>query len=140
MKKFASLYDAVFVTIIGGLVALVALPAIVIRAQDKARDQQPSQQQSEISDISEKELKAFAKAYVAFQKIRSAYENSLDGVRDRQEETKAQHEALIKIDKALEKQGLKPDALYRIFKAVNADENLHAKAMKLIEEEQRAAS
>jgi len=136
VKKFASLYDAVFVMIIGGLVALVASPAIVIRAQDKAQDQQPSQQ----PEISDKELKAFAKAYVEFHKIRSAYENSLDDVGNRQEETKAQHEALIKIDKALEKQGLKPDALYRIFKAVNADEKLHAKAMKLIEEERRATS
>jgi hypothetical protein len=136
VKKFASLYDAVFVMIIGGLVALVASPAIVIRAQDKARDQQPSQQ----SEISDKELKAFAKAYVEFHKIRSAYENSLDDVGNRQEQTKAQHEALIKIDKALEKQGLKLDALYRIFKAVNADEKLHAKAMKLIEEERRATS
>ena len=88
----------------------------------------------------DKELKAFAKAYVEFHKIRSAYENSLDDVRDRQEETKAQHEALIKIDKALEKQRLKPDAYYRIFKAVNADEKLRAKTMKLIEEERRAAS
>ena len=136
MKEFASLYDAVFVMIVGGLVALVASPAIVIRAQDKAQDQQPSQQ----SEISDKELKAFAKAYVEFHKIRSAYENSLDDVGNRQEETKAQHEALIKIDRALEKQGLKPDALYRIFKAVNADEKLHAKAMKLIEEERRATS
>jgi hypothetical protein len=132
VKKFASLY-AVFAVIIGGL---VAPPAIVVRAQDKARDQQPSQQ----PEISDKELKAFAKAYVEFHKIRSAYENSLDDVGNRQEETKAQHEALIKIDKALEKQGLKPDALYRIFKAVNADEKLYAKAMKLIEEERRAAS
>lgn len=131
MKKFASLY-AVFLMIIGGL---VASPAIVVRAQDNARDQQPSQ-----SEISDKELKAFAKAYVEFHKIRSAYENSLDDVRDRQQEAKAQHEALIKIDKALEKQGLKPDALYRIFKAVNADKKLHAKAMKLIEEERRATS
>lgn len=132
MKKFASIY-AVLTVIIGGL---VAPPAIVVRAQDKPRDQQPGQQ----SEISDKELKAFAKAYVEFHKIRSAYENSLDEVRNRQEETKAQHEALIKIDKALEKQGLKPDAYYRIFKAVNADEKLRAKTMKLIEEERRAAS
>jgi len=132
VKKFASLY-AVLAVIIGGL---VAPPPIVVRAQDKARDQQPSQQ----SEISAQELNAFAKAYVDFHKIRSAYENSLDDVRDRQEETKAQHEALIKIDKALEKQGLKPDAYYRIFKAVNADEKLRAKTMKLIEEERRAAS
>ena len=132
MKKHASIY-AVFAVIFGGL---VATPTIVVRAQDKARDQQPSQQ----SEISDKELKAFAKAYVEFHKIRSAYENSLDDVGNRQEQTKAQHEALIKIDKALEKQGLKPDALYRIFKAVNADEKLHAKAMKLIEEERRATS
>ena len=132
MKKFASIY-AMLAMIIGGL---VASPAIVVGAQDKSRDQQPSQE----SEISDRDLKAFAKAYVEFHKIRSAYENSLDDVRDRQEETKAQHEALIKIDKALEKQGLKPDALYRIFKAVNADKKLHAKAMKLIEEERRATS
>ena len=132
MKKFAWIYAVIAV----GIGGLVGLPAIGIRAQDKARDQQPSQQ----SEISDKELKAFAKAYVEFQKIRSAYENALDDVGNRQEETKAQHEALIKIDKALQKQGLKPDALYRIFKAVNADEKLHAKAMKLIEEERRATS
>ena len=132
MKKLASIY-AMLAMIIGGL---VASPAIVVDAQDKARDQQPSQE----SEISDRDLKAFAKAYVEFHKIRSAYENSLDDVSNRQEETKAQHEALIKIDKALEKQGLKPDALYRIFKAVNADKKLHAKAMKLIEEERRATS
>ena len=132
MKKFASIY-AMLAMIIGGL---VASPAIVVGAQDKTRDQQPSQE----SEISDRDLKAFAKAYVEFHKIRSAYENSLDDVSNRQEETKAQHEALIKIDQALEKQGLKPDALYRIFKAVNADKKLHAKAMKLIEEERRATS
>ena len=132
MKKFASIY-AMLAMIIGGL---VASPAIVVGAQDKTRDQQPSQE----PEISDRDLKAFAKAYVEFHKIRSAYENSLDDVSNRQEETKAQHEALIKIDKALEKQGLKPDAYYRIFKAVNADEKLRAKTMKLIEEERRAAS
>ena len=132
MKKFASIY-AMLAMIIGGL---VASPAIVVRAQDRTRDQQPSQE----PEISDRDLKAFAKAYVEFHKIRSAYENSLDDVSNRQEETKAQHEALIKIDKALEKQGLKPDAYYRIFKAVNADEKLRAKTMKLIEEERRAAS
>ena len=132
MKKFASIY-AMLAMIIGGL---VASPAIVVRAQDRTRGQQPSQE----PEISDRDLKAFAKAYVEFHKIRSAYENSLDEVSNRQEETKAQHEALIKIDKALEKQGLKPDAYYRIFKAVNADEKLRAKTMKLIEEERRAAS
>ena len=60
MKKFAWIY-AVIVVVIGGLVGPSALG---IRAQDKARDQQPSQQ----SEISDKELKAFAKAYVEFQK------------------------------------------------------------------------
>jgi Domain of unknown function (DUF4168) len=132
VKKFTWIY-AVFAVLIGGL---VAPPVIVVRAQDRARDQQPSQH----SEISDRDLKAFAKAYVEFRKIRSAYENSLNEVGNRQEESKAQHEALIKIDRALEKQGLRPDALYRIFKAVNADEKLYAKAMKLIEEEQRAAS
>ena len=132
MRKFASIY-AMLAMIIGGM---VVSPAIVVRAQDKTRDHQPGQE----LEISDRDLKTFAKTYVEFHKIRSAYENSLDDVGNRQEETKAQHEALIKIDKALEKQGLKPDAYYRIFKAVNADEKLRAKTMKLIEEERRAAS
>jgi hypothetical protein len=109
--------------------------AKVAGAQEKARDQQPSQQ----SKISDEALKAFAKTYVEFQKIRLAYENSLDYVRDRQEQSKAQHEALIKIEEAFQKQGLTHDAFARIFETVKADETLWAQTAKLIEEERRAA-
>jgi hypothetical protein len=109
--------------------------AEVVGAPEKARDQQPNQQ----AKISDEELKAFAKTYVEFRKIRLAYENSLDDVRDRQEQSKAQHEALIKIEKAFQKQGLNQDTFARIFQTVKADERLWAETIKLIEEERRAA-
>jgi hypothetical protein len=109
--------------------------AEVVGGQEKARDRQSSQQ----AKISDEELKAFAKTYVEFQKIRLAYDNSLDQVRDRQEQSKAQHEALIKIEKAFQRQGLEQDTFARIFEIVKADDALWAKTMKLIEQERRAA-
>lgn len=109
--------------------------AEVVGAKEKARDQQPNRQ----AKITDEELKAFAKTYVEFQRIRLAYESSLEYVRDRQEQSKAQHEALIKIEKAFQKQGLTQDAFARIFQTVKADERLWAETMKLIEEERRAA-
>jgi len=132
MKKLAPICVG-FAVAVGGV---VAQSAIVRPAPDQAADLQSAQR----SEISDEELKAFAKTYVEFQKIRVAYENSLSYLGDRQEESKAQHEALIKIEKALRKQGLEHDTFARIFETVNADGPLWAKTMKLIEEERRAQS
>lgn len=135
MKKFAATCFVFAVT--AGVTAgqLGSTSGEVFYAQENVRDQQPDRQ----AKISDEELKAFAKTYVEFQKIRLAYENSLDYGRDRQEQSKAQHEALIKIEKAFQEQGLEQDSFARIFETVKADEALWAKTMKLIEEERRAA-
>ena len=132
MKKLASIWFG-FAVAVGGI---VVQSAVVRSSADQATNAWSGQRQ----EISDAELKAFAKTYVEFQRIGLAYENSLSHLRDRQEGIKAQHEALIKIEAALQKQGLEPEVFARIFETVNADETLRAKTMKLIEEERRAQS
>ncbi|MGH7770632.1 MAG: DUF4168 domain-containing protein [Candidatus Binatia bacterium] len=116
----------------GAIIGLFLLGLIpVTPAQEPATRQPPSQQ----TNISDKELRAFAKAYVEFHKIRLAYEPSLKNVHDPEKRQMIQQEANSKIEKALEKQGLNPTAYNRIFTAVNADEKLRKKTLKLIDEE-----
>jgi hypothetical protein len=132
VKKLASIWFG-FAVAVGGI---VVQSAVVRSSADQATNAWSGQRQ----EISDAELKAFAKTYVEFQRIGLAYENSLNHLRDRQEGLKAQHEALIKIEAALQKQGLAPEVFAQIFETVNADETLRAKTMKLIEEERRAQS
>jgi phosphoenolpyruvate carboxylase len=94
---------------------------------------------AEQDNISEQKLRDFAKTYVAFQKIRLAYEDAARQSRDIQEQRRAQHEALIEIDAALQRQGLEYEAFAQILENMNTDETLRAKTMKLIEEERRAS-
>jgi hypothetical protein len=117
------------------IVGVVAPSRIVQSALIQAAEPQFPQRW----EISEEELKSFAKAYAEFQKIRLTYENSVEARPDKQEETRAQHEALIKIDGVLQKQGLGQDDFVRIFEIVKADETLWEKTMKLVEAERRAA-
>lgn len=132
MKKLVLLWLAL-IAAVGGIAAQSA----VVRPSSDQESDAGSQERPEISDA---ELKAFAKTYVEFQRIGLAYESSLNNAGERPEGTKAQHEALLKIEQALQRQGLKHDSFARIFQTVNADERLWAKTMKLIEEEQQAQS
>ena len=101
--------------------------------------QAPPQQreQRQPTSVSEGERRAFTKAYVQYQKIRQDYEPRLNNTQDPEKRKQIQQEANSKIQAALAKQGLTPEAYNRIFKIVNADNELRKKALRLIEEERK---
>jgi len=114
---------------------LAWLSTAAIRAQEKSKDQRPSQPTS----VGDKELRSFAKSYIEFHKIRMEYEPALNKANDPQERSKLEQDAVAKFGKAVEKQGLTLESYFRIFQTVNANENIREKALKLIEEERKKA-
>jgi hypothetical protein len=93
--------------------------------------------QGKSTQISDKELAAFAKAYAEVQRIRSQYEPSLQKSKDAKESERLQQEANAKLKKTLDKQGLSVDRYNRIYAAVNSSEELRRKALKMVEQERR---
>ncbi len=113
-------------TLAVGLLGLSLSPAV--RAQEA-----PAQK----ADVSDQELKAFAKAYVKVDQIRLAYEPSMRNAQDPQQVQNIQQEAKVKMEKAVEEQGLTSEAYARIFNTVKDDAELRGKTLKLIAEEQK---
>jgi Domain of unknown function (DUF4168) len=113
------------------LIGLWVAPAATAQEAPKT---DASQKQANISD---KELKSFAKAYVDYHKIRQSYEKQLNNIQDPAEKEKVQREGNAKVSKALEKQGLTAESYNRLFSAVNNNEQLRKKTLKLIEEERK---
>lgn len=115
------------------IASLTGLPVGVTDAQDKPSLQQPSKQ----TEIGDKELRAFAKSYLEFHKIRAEYEPALDQARSPQEQGKIEQEALAKFAKAVQRQGLTLEGYFRLYQTVNANEPIREKALKLIDEERK---
>jgi hypothetical protein len=115
-----------------GLSLFSSIP--MVQTQEKPTEQRAGQQ-----EVSDKELRAFAKSYIKFHRLRAEYQPILDTVHDPQVKGKMEQEALAKFSEAVEKEGLTLEGYARIFQAVNADEKLREKAIKLIEEERRKA-
>ena len=93
----------------------------------------PNQQ----SKIDPTQLKSFARVYVEFEKIRDAYEPRLNKAQGDQEAQVIQKEAGAKVDEALAKEGLSRETYSQIINTLNADNELRAKAMQLIDEERK---
>lgn len=89
------------------------------------------------TDISDKDLKAFVKAYVQVQRIRSRYEPVLNKAKDPKESERIQQEANTKIKTVLNKEGLPVDKYNKIYAAVNSDAALRQKTLKLVEQERK---
>jgi hypothetical protein len=128
MKKFFPIPLVFGMTV--GLSLFSFIP--MVQTQDK-----PTEHRSGQTKVSDKELRAFAKSYVEFHKIRAEYEPALDNAQDPQEKAKIEQEALAKFGKAVQKQGLTVEGYERIFLAVNSDEKLRREAIRLIEEERK---
>ncbi|HEV8344814.1 MAG TPA: DUF4168 domain-containing protein [Candidatus Binatia bacterium] len=128
MKKIIS-----WRVMLAALVGLLSLPFALAHAQ-QAPAQQGSGQPAKVSD---KELRAFAKAYVEFHKIRERYEPAMSKAKDSAEKEKIQQEGNLKVKEAVEKQGFTVESYNRIFAAVNGNEELRKKALKLINEERK---
>jgi predicted ATPase len=88
-------------------------------------------------NLSDKELRSFAKAYVDYHKIRSDYESRIQRTQDVKERERLQREGDGKVNQALQKQGLTPDSYSKIFATVNNNEQLRKKTLKYVEEERK---
>ena len=119
--------------VIGGF--LLCLSALG-HAQPAAKSQTGNQQ----IDISDSELRAFAKAYVENQKIRQQYEPPLKNVTDPEKSKQIQDRANTELKESLAKQNLSIEKYNRIYNQVNSDEQLRQKALRLIDEERARSS
>ena len=117
------------------IASVTSLTVRTTGAQEKPALQQPSKQ----TEIGDKELKAFAKSYLEFHKIRAEYEPALSQARDSQEQGRIEQEALAKFGKAVQKQGLTLEGYFRLYQTVSANEHIREKALKLIDEERKKA-
>ena len=86
-------------------------------------------------NVSETQLKAFAKVYVEVEKIRQAYEPRLKEAKNPEEGKQIQSEALSKVTAALTKEGLTEESYTHIFEIARADEGLRKKLIEFINEE-----
>ena len=118
---------------VGALAVLIGLWSVPAAAQESPKTES-SQAQIKVSD---KDLRSFAKAYVDYHKIRQSYEKQLNNTQDANEKERLQREGDSKVSQALEKQGLTPQLYNRLYTAVNNNEQLRKKALKLIEEERK---
>ncbi len=127
MKRLV-LQDVTFAAL-AGLLCLWPAPA----AQAQQPPSPPGSAQP--AKISDKELKAFAKAYVEYHKIRERYESSVSNAKDPAEKDKIQREGNAKVKEAIERQGLSVESYNRIFTAINGSQELRNKTLKLVDGE-----
>ncbi len=99
-----------------------------IRAQESPKQQM---------NVSDDQLRAFAKVYVEVEKIRQVYEPRLKEAKDPEEGKQIQNEAVSKMQGALTKQGLTEESYSQIFEIARADEGLRKKLVDLINEERQ---
>jgi uncharacterized protein YggE len=86
-------------------------------------------------NVSETQLKAFAKVYAEVEKIRRGYEPRLKEAKNPEEGKQIQSEALSKMQAALTKEGLTEESYTHIFEIARADEGLRKKLIEFINEE-----
>jgi len=86
--------------------------------------------------IDDRELEAFARAYIQFHKIREEYEPKLSSAVSAEEKGQVQQEAVAKLGAALQQEGLSVQRYAALYQAISADQQLRDKTFKLIEEEQ----
>lgn len=94
--------------------------------------QEPAKQEANVSDD---QLRAFAKVYVQVDKIRQAYEPRLKEAKDSEEGRQIQMEAATKMQEAAAKEGMTGDSYRQIFEIARADEGLRKKLLNFINEE-----
>jgi hypothetical protein len=91
----------------------------------------------ESPNVSETQLRAFAKVYVEVEKIRQAYQPRLKEAKNPEEGKQIQNEAASKMQGALTKEGLTEESYTQIFEIARADEGLRKKLVELINEERQ---
>ena len=85
--------------------------------------------------ISDRELDAFVKAYVEYQKIRANYAPALKSTKNPARKKQIEREANAKVKRALDSNGLSADRYNQIFATINADAPLRKKVLKQVQEQ-----
>jgi Domain of unknown function (DUF4168) len=88
-------------------------------------------------NVSDDQLRAFAKVYVEVDKIRQAYEPRLKEAKDPEEGKQIQTEAMTKMQGAAAKEGLTGESYRQIFEIARTDEGLRKKLLDFINEEKQ---
>jgi hypothetical protein len=88
-------------------------------------------------NVSESQLRSFAKVYVEVEKIREIYEPRLKEAQSTEEGKEIQNEAISKMQGALTKEGLNEETYGQIFQSARADEGLRRKLIMFIDEERQ---
>jgi len=88
------------------------------------------------TEISGRELLAFAKSYLEFDKIRTVAELQLNVARTPREKSRIEQLALAKFGAALEREGLTMARYGALYQKISANDRLREKVRKLIDEEQ----
>jgi hypothetical protein len=114
------------------LAAIFVAGALILPFAKHARAQESSKQEM---NLSETQLRAFAKVYAEVEKIRQAYEPRLKEAKNPEEGKQIQSGALSKMQAALTKEGLTEESYIHIFEIARADEGLRKKLIEFINEE-----
>jgi hypothetical protein len=115
---------------------LVGFSCFGVRAALAAETQKGPGAREETA-VSDKELQAFVKAYVDYQKIRASYGPALDNAKDPQRKKQIEQEANTKVKQSLDTQGLTAERYNRIFAQVNSNEPLRKRVLKQVEDERK---
>ena len=107
---------------------------LILPFAKQGRAQEPPKQQL---NVSETQLRAFAKVYVEVEKIRQAYEPRLKESKNPEEGKEIQNEAASKMHEALTKEGLNEQSYVQIFEIARADEGLRKRLVEFINEERQ---
>lgn len=120
-------------------VAAIMISMTALSAGSTLVAQEPAQRTAAQSAAkpSETELRAFAKAYTEYQRIRREYEPKLKNTKDAATSKKIQDQANTRVARALAEQHMSADEYRRLFNLINTDEALRKKVLALVAEERR---
>jgi hypothetical protein len=119
------------------IAAILVAGFLVLPFAKPIRAQELPKQQMNVSDG---QLRAFAKVYVEIDKIRQAYEPRLKEAKDPEEGKQIQLEAVTKMQGAAAKEGMTEESYTQIFEIARADEGVLRKLINLINEERQKSS
>ena len=102
-----------------------------------AKEGRPQESPKQQMNVSETQLRAFAKVYVEVEKIRQTYEPRLKEAKNPEEGKQIQTEAVSKMQGALTEEGLTAESYSQIFEIARADEGLRKKLIEFINEERQ---
>ena len=88
-------------------------------------------------NVSEGQLRSFAKVYVEVEKIRQVYEPRLKEAKNPEEGKEIENEAVTKMQGALAKEGLDEESYAQIYEIARADEGLRRRLIEFINDERQ---